>query len=328
MRKRLFGLTLGALLFALCVSAQAQQAAKVYRIGFLSARSSSSDSTRAELFRQGLRELGYVEGKNIIIEYRYAEGKSERLPYLAAELVRLNVDVIVALGVPPTRAAKQITTTIPIVMAGGSDPVRTGLVASFARPGGNITGVSDLNVDLVTKRLELLKEVGPKTSRVAVLLNPANPTNPIQLEEIRAVAPALGLTLLVFEIKGAEDLDRAFARMRQERVGALLVFSDPMFGFQDKRIADLAVKGRLPAMFGNRRYAEAGGLMSYGTANPDDQFRRAAIYVDKILKGANPAELPVERPMKLELVINLKAAKQIGLTIPPNVLARADRVIR
>jgi putative tryptophan/tyrosine transport system substrate-binding protein len=328
MRKRLFGLTLGALLFALCVSAQAQQAAKVYRIGFLSARSSSSDSTRAELFRQGLRELGYVEGKNIIIEYRYAEGKSERLPYLAAELVRLNVDVIVALGVPPTRAAKQITTTIPIVMAGGSDPVRTGLVASFARPGGNITGVSDLNVDLVTKRLELLKEVGPKTSRVAVLLNPANPTNPIQLEEIRAVAPALGLTLLVFEIKGAEDFDQAFARMRQERVGALLVFSDPMFGFQDKRIAQLAVNGRLPAMFGNRRYAEAGGLMSYGTANPDDQFRRAAIYVDKILKGANPAELPVERPMKLELVINLKAAKQIGLTIPPNVLARADRVIR
>jgi putative ABC transport system substrate-binding protein len=213
-------------------------------------------------------------------------------------------------------------------MAGGSDPVRTGLVASFARPGGNITGVSDLNLDLATKRLEILKEVSPKTSHVAVLLNPANPTNPLQLEDIRAVAPALGVTLLILEIKGAEDFDRAFARMRQQRVGALLVFSDPMFGFQDKRIADLAVKGRLPAMFGNRRYAEAGGLMSYGTANPDDQFRRAAIYVDKILKGANPGELPVERPMKLELVINLKVAKQISLTIPPNVLARADRVIK
>jgi putative ABC transport system substrate-binding protein len=321
-------LALGAIFLTLSFPSEAQQPAKVYRIGLLSARSSSSESTRAEAFRQGLRELGYVEGKNIIIEYRYAEGKFERLPDLAAELVRLNVDVILAFGVPPTRAAKQVTTTIPIVMAGGSDPVRTGLVASFARPGGNITGVSDLNVDLITKRLELLKEVGPKNSHVAVLLNPANPTNPLQLEEIQAVAPALGVTLLILEIKGAEDFDRAFATMRQERVGSLLVFSDPMFGFQQKRIADLAVKGRLPAMFGNRRYVEAGGLMSYGTANPDDQFRRAAIYVDKILKGANPGELPVERPMKLELVINLKVAKQIGLTIPPNLLARADKVIK
>ncbi len=310
--------------------AEAQEPAKVYRIGLLSVRSSSSESTRAEAFRQGLRELGYVEGKNIIIDYQYAEGKFERLPDLAAELVRLKVDVILALGVPPTRAAKQVTTTIPIVMAGGSDPVRTGLIASFARPGGNITGLSDLNVDLITKRLELLKEVGPKTStsHVAVLLNPANPTNPIQLKEIQAVAPALGVTLLIVEIKGAEDFDRAFATMRQKRVGALLVFSDPMFGFHQKRIADLAVKSRLPAMYGNRYYVEAGGLMSYGTANPDDQYRRAAIYVDKILKGANPGELPVERPTKLELVINLNTAKQIGHTIPPNVLVRADKVIR
>ena len=328
MSKRNFVFALGAIFLTLSFPVEAQQAAKVYRIGLLSARSSSSESNRTEAFRQGLRELGYVEGKNIIIEYRYAEGKFERLPDLAAELVRLNVDVIVVFGVPPTRAAKQITTTIPIVMAGGSDPVRTGLVASFARPGGNITGVSDLNVDLVTKRLELLKEVSPKTYHVAVLLNPANPTNSLQLQDVRAVAPALGVTLLILEIKGAEDFDRAFATMRRERVDALLVFSDPMFGFQQKRIADLAVKGRLPAMFGNRRYAEAGGLMSYGTANPDDQFRRAAIYVDKILKGANPGELPVERPMKLELVINLKVAKQIGLTIPPNLLARADRVIK
>jgi ABC-type uncharacterized transport system substrate-binding protein len=328
MSKGNFVFALGAIFLTLSFPVEAQQPAKVYRIGLVSARSSSSESTRTEVFRQGLRELGYVEGKNIIIEYRYAEGKFERLPDLATELVRLNVDVILALGVPPTRAAKQVTTSIPIVMAGGSDPVRTGLVASFARPGGNITGVSDLNVDLITKRLELLKEVGPKTSHVAVLLNPANPTNPLQLKEIQAVAPALGVTLLILEIKGAEDFDRAFATMRQERVGSLLVFSDPMFGFQQKRIADLAVKGRLPAIYGNRYYVEAGGLMSYGTANPNDQYRRAAIYVDKILKGANPGELPVERPMKLELVINLKAAKQIGLTIPPNVLARADRVIK
>jgi putative ABC transport system substrate-binding protein len=321
-------LTLGALLLALGLPGEAQQPAKVYRIGLLSARSSSFESTRAEAFRQGLRDLGYVEGKNIIIDYRYAEGKFERLPDLAAELVRLKVDVILALGVPPTRAAKQVTTTIPIVMGGGSDPVRTGLIASFARPGGNVTGLSDLNVDLITKRLELLKEVVPKTSHVAVLLNPANPTNPLQLKETQSVAPALGVTVLILEIKVAEEFEPAFTTMKKERVGALLVFSDPMFGFHQKRIADLAVKSRLPAMHGNRYYVEAGGLMSYGTANPDDQYRRSAIYVDKILKGANPGELPVERPTKLELVINLKTAKQIGLTIPPNVLARADKVIR
>ena len=315
-------------LLAVAIMAEAQQAGKVYRIGLLSVRSSSSESTRAEAFRQGLRELGYVEGKNIIIDYPYAEGKFERLPDLAAELVRLKVDVILTLGVPPTLAAKEATTTIPIVMSGGSDPVRTGLIASFARPGGNITGLSDLNVDLITKRLELLKEVVPKTSHVAVLLNPANPTNPLQLKETQSVAPALGVTLLVLEIKEAEEFGAAFTTMRKKRVGALLVFSDPMFGFQQKRIADLAVKSRLPAMHGSRYYVEAGGLMSYGTANPDDQYRRSAIYVDKILKGANPGELPVERPTKLELVINLKTAKQIGLTMPPNVLARADRVIK
>jgi ABC-type uncharacterized transport system substrate-binding protein len=328
LRRRLHSLVLATLFPAIISLAQAQQPAKVYRIGLLSARSSSSESTRTEAFRQGLRELGYVEGKNIIIEYRYAEGKFDRLPELAAELVRLNVEVIVAAGVPPTRAAKQVTTKIPIVMAGGGDPVSTGLVASFARPGGNITGLSDLTVDSVTKRLELLKEVVPKASRVAVLLNPANPTNPLQLKETQAAAPGLGVTIISLEIKGAEDFDQAFAAMEKKRAGALLVFSDPMFGFHQKRIADLAVKGRLPSMFGSRYYAEAGGLMSYGTANPDDHYRRAAIYVDKILKGANPGELPVERPMKLELVINLKVAKQIGLTIPPNLLARADRVIR
>ena len=308
--------------------AEAQQPTNVYRIGLLSARSLSTDSTRAEAFRQGLRDLGYVEGKNIVIDYRYAEGKFERLPDLAAELVHLKVDVILALGVPPTRAAKQVTTTIPIVMVGGSDPVRTGLIVSFARPGGNITGLSDLNVDLITKRLELLKEVVPKTSQVAVLLNPANPTNPMQLKETQRAAPELGVTLLILEIKEAKDLDSAFSTIRQERADALLVFSDPMFGFHQERIANLAVKSRLPTMLGNRYYVEAGGLMSYGAANPDDTFRRSAIYVDKILKGANPGELPVERSTKLELVINLKTAKKIGLTIPSPVLARADRLIR
>jgi putative tryptophan/tyrosine transport system substrate-binding protein len=220
---------------------EAQQPTKVHRIGLLSARSSSSESRRAEAFRQGLRDLGYVEGKNIVIDYRYAEGKSERLPDLAAELVRLKVDVILAFGVPPTRAAKQVTTRVPIVMAGGSDPVRTGLIASFARPGGNVTGVSDLNVDLITKRLELLKEVVPQTSQVAVLLNPANPTNPMQLKETQRAAPELGVTLLILEIREAKDLESAFNTMRQERADALLVFSDPMFGFNQERIANLAI---------------------------------------------------------------------------------------
>jgi putative tryptophan/tyrosine transport system substrate-binding protein len=316
------------MLLSLSFPVEAQQPAKVYRIGLLSARSPSSESTRAEAFRQGLRELGYVEGKNIVIDYRYAEGKFERLPDLAAELVRLKVDVILTLGVPPTRAAKQVTTTIPIVMAGGSDPVKTGLITSFARPGGNVTGLSDLNVDLITKRLELLKEMIPKTAHVAILLNPANPTNPIQLKETQRVAPELGVTLLILEIKEAKEFESAFTTMRQGRADALLVFSDPMFGFNQERIANLAVKNRLPTMLGSRYYVEAGGLMSYGTANPDDQYRRSAIYVDKILKGANPGELPVERPTKLELVINVKTAKLIGITIPPNVLARADRVIR
>jgi ABC-type uncharacterized transport system substrate-binding protein len=319
---------LALFLLATVTFAEAQQPKKVRRIGYLSARSSSSESTRIEAFHQVLRELGYVEGKNIIIEYRFAEGKFDRLPDLATELVHLNVEVIVAGGVPPTRAAKQVTTTIPIVMAGGGDPVSTGLVTSFARPGGNITGSSDLTVDSITKRLELLKEVVPKASRIAVLLNPANPTNPLQLKETQAAAPALGVTIVPLEIRGAEDFDQAFATMKKKRADALLVFSDPMFGFYPKQIANLAVKSRLPAIYGNRFYVEADGLMSYGSTNPDDHYRRAAVYVDKILKGATPAELPVERPMKLGLVINLKAARQIGLTIPQSVLYRADKVIK
>ena len=307
--------------------AEAQQAGKVWRIGFLSARSQSFESTRIEAFRQGLRELGYVEGKNMAIEERWAEGKLERLPDLAAELVRLKVDVILAGGAPGARAAKQATTTIPIIFTAAGDPVATGLVASLARPGGNVTGLSDSSVDVSTKRLELLKEAVPKLSRVAILWNPANPTNPIQVRDTQAVAPALGMTLLSVEVKTVDDFERAFAAIKTDRAGGLLVPGDPMFGSQRKRLADLAVKSRLPAIYPAPDYAEAGGLMAYGS-NAVDLFRRAATYVDKILKGVKPADLPVEQPMKFELVINLKAAKQIGLTIPPNVLARADKVIK
>jgi putative ABC transport system substrate-binding protein len=271
--------------------------------------------------------LGYVEGKNIKIEYRYAEGKFERLPELAAELVRLNVDVLIAEGAPAAHAAKNVTSVIPIVMGNAADPVGTGLVASLAKPGGNITGLSDFNLGVVSKRLELLKEVVPSASRIAVLLNPSNPTNPLQLKDLQVIAPALHVTLLSLEARGPDDFERAFTAMRKERVAALIVFGDPMCGTYQTRLLDLAGKQRLPTIWSLSRYVEAGGLMSYGT-NFDDLYRRAAVFVDKILKGAKPSDLPVEQPTKFELVINLKTAKQIGLTIPPNVLARADEVIK
>jgi ABC-type uncharacterized transport system substrate-binding protein len=325
---KVFCLLVGALLYALCLSAEAQQAAKVPRIGFLGSLSASSpsDLIRAEAFREGLRELGYVDGKNIVIEYRYADGKLGRLPGLAAELVNLKVDILVARGAPAAHAARNATSTIPIVMGNAADPVGTGLVASLARPGGNITGLSDFNSGVITKRLELLKEVVPAVSRIAILLNPGNPTNPPQLKEVQAVAPALSLTLLSLEVKGADDIERAFTAMKKDRTGALLVVGGGV-GNHGPRVAELAVKSRLPAMWSSSDSVETGGLMSYGT-NFADLYRRAATYVDKILKGAKPADLPVEQPMKFELVINLKAAKQIGLTIPPNVLVRADKVIR
>jgi putative ABC transport system substrate-binding protein len=315
------------MLLALCLTAEAQQPKKVPRIGYLATGSASAVSRLTEAFREGLRELGYVEGKDIAIEYRYADGKAERLPDLAAELVRLKVDVLVAAGAPAAHAAKTATSTIPIVIGNAADPVGTGLVASLARPGGNITGLSDFNLGVITKRLELLKEVVPTASRIAVLLNPANPTNPLQLKETQAAAPGLGVTLLPLEVRGPDDFDRAFTAMRKERARALLVFGDPMFGTHRTRIVELAAKSRLPAIWSLSEYVEAGGLMSYGT-HFNDLYRRATIYVDKILKGAKPAELPVEQPTKFELVINLKTAKQIGLTIPPNVLARADKVIK
>jgi len=305
----------------------AQQLKKVARIGFLASSSSERVKSRLAAFQQGLRELGYVEEKNVIIEYRSAEGKFERLPEIASELVRLKVDLLVVEGAPAAHATKNATSVIPIVIGNAADPVGTGLVASLARPGGNITGLSDFNLGVVTKRLELLKEIVPSASRVAVLWNPTNPTNPLQLKETQTAAPGLGVTLLSLEAKGADDIERAFSAIRKERPGALIVIGDPMFGTQQKRITQLTIKSRLPAIYGAPESVDAGGLMSYGT-NFADLFRRAATYADKILKGTKPADLPVEQPKKFEFIINLKAAKQIGLIIPPNVLARADRVIR
>lgn len=327
MRREIGFVLLAAAILASGHLAQAQQVKKVPRIGFLLANSPSAAPTMVEGFRQGLRELGYVEGKNILIEYRSAEGKFERLPDLASELVRLKVDVLVAQGAPAAHAAKNATRTIPIVMGNYGDPVGAGLVASLARPGGNITGLSTFSPELSGKRLELLKEVVPTASRVAVLLNPATPTQPDLLREIQALAPALGVTLLSLGAKGPDDIERAFTAMKKERTGALIVFADPMFGIHRRRIAELAVTSRLPAIYGFGQYVDAGGLMSYGPSF-GDLYRRAATYVDKILKGTKPADLPVEQPMKFEFVINLKTAKQIGLTIPPNVLARADKVIK
>jgi putative ABC transport system substrate-binding protein len=283
---------------------------------------------RDESFRQGLRELGYVEGKNIVIDYRFAEGKFDRLPDLAAELVELKVDVIVAQVTQASLAAKGATKTIPIVMQGVSDPVGTGLVASLARPGANITGTSAMSAEVVGKSLELLKETVPKLSRVAVLWNPNNAIFQAQmLRETQIAAGALAVELQILGAGGAEEIDQAFAAMTRGRAGALLVLPDPVFNFLHRaRIVDLAEKSRLPAMYGARDFAAAGGLMVYGP-NYADLFRRAATYVVKILKGASPADLPVEQPTKFELIINLKTAKALGLTIPIPLLGRADEVI-
>jgi len=327
MIRRIVVCLLTTALLSIAPLVEAQQLKKIPRIGFLSSTSPDAEKSRLAAFQQGLRELGYLEGQNILIEYRYAGGKFDWFPALAAELVRLKVDVLVATGAPASHAAKDTTKTIPIVMTNAADPVGTGLVASLARPGGNVTGLSDFNAGVITKRLELLKEVVLTASRVAVLLNPANPTNPLQLNLIQAIAPALGVTLLPLEARGPEDIDRAFTAMKKERPGGLLVIGDPMLGDHRRRITELAAKSRLPAIYGGRVSVDAGGLMFYGT-NFDDLYRRAAVYVDKISKGTKPADLPVEQPTKFEFVINLKTAKQIGLTIPPNVLARADRVIR
>ena len=307
--------------------AQAQPAGKVSRIGFLGTASASALATRLEGFRQGLRELGYEEGKNIVIEYRYSEGKFDRLPSLAAELVNHKVDIVVTHGEAAIRALKQASQSIPIVVGVTGDLVVTGHAASLARPGGNVTGFVDTSPDLSGKRLELLKEVLPKTLRIAVLWNAANPVKMLDFKETEMAAEAFGMKLQSLEMRAPEDFDKKFKAETTRHYGALVVLQDALTIANARKIADFATKGRLPAMYGSSEFVDAGGMMSYA-ANFPDLFRRAATYVDKILKGAKPADLPVEQPTKFELIINLKAAKQIGLTIPPNVLARADKVIR
>jgi putative ABC transport system substrate-binding protein len=308
------------------VVAQAQQSTTP-RIGLLITSSPSAFATRMDAFRQGLRELGYVEGKNIVIERRHAEGKLDRLSALAAELVRLNVDVIVTSGPTATHPAKGATSTIPIVMTFDDDPVGSGFVASLARPGGNITGLSTLAPEITGKQLELLKEIVPRLGRVAVIGTSTRQGTAQTLKEMELAAGAVKVQLQYLDVQSPKDIETAFRAASKERAGALLVLQSPVFNSQRAQIADLALKNRLPATYPRREFVEDGGLMSYGVSI-SDLDRRAATYVDKILKGAKPADLPVEQPTKFELVINLKAAKQIGLTIPPNVLARADKVIK
>jgi putative ABC transport system substrate-binding protein len=302
---------------------------KAPRVGFLNAGSRSDPASQhnRDVFRQGLRDLGYVESQNIVIEYRWAEGKLDRLPDLAAELVRLKVDIIVAVQTQATVAAKNATGTIPIVMVAATDPVGQGLIASLARPGGNVTGLSfTVGVDTVGKGLELLKETVPKVRRVAILSNPANQAQALGIRNAQVAAGSLGVQLQLLEARGPSEFDGAFAAMAKERVEALLVVADTMFYLHRARLAELAAKRHLPAAHGYRENVEAGGLMSYGPSLPDN-YRRAARVVDKILKGAKPADLPVEQPTKFELVLNLKAAKALGLTFPQSLLLRADQVI-
>jgi putative tryptophan/tyrosine transport system substrate-binding protein len=331
MNRKIMVLTLCAILFALCVPAEAQQPAKIPRIGYLSNVDAATDSARSEGIRLALRELGYIEGQNIAIEYRYAEGRRDRASELAAELVRLKVDIIVVASGPQwIRAAKNATRTIPIVMTGqGDDPVRAGLVESLARPGGNVTGLTALTRDLGGKRLELLKEAVPKLSRVAVLYDPASQPGSHEVKELLpADARALKLTIQPWEIRAVDDFDKVLATLNKQRPDGLYVISaGGVMRINRKRIAGFALKSRLPSVSSSEEFVDAGGLMSYAADNADS-YRRVAIYVDKILKGTKPVDLPVEQPTKFEFVINLKTAKQIGLTIPPEVLARATKIIR
>jgi putative ABC transport system substrate-binding protein len=317
-------------LLALGVIAEAQQTKKVPRIGYLSSFEPATDFAQAEGIRRALRELGYIEGQNIATEYRYAEGKYDRLPELADELVRLKVDIIVAAGGSiPIRAAKDAAKTIPIVMTGqGADPVQAGFIESLARPGGNVTGLTTLNRELGGKRLELLKEVVPKLARVAVLYDPANTVSVREVKEVLpAGARALKLTIQPWEVRAADDFERVFAALGKQRPDGLYMLGTALMNNNEKRTVGFALKSRLPSMYFNRRAVEAGGLMYYG-ADTAESYRRVAYFVDRILKGAKPADLPVEQPTKFELVINLKTAKQIGVIIPPEVLARATRLIK
>ena len=317
----------GVILFTVAVIAEAQQAGKVSRIGYLITSSPSAIAPRMDVFQQGLRELGYVEGKNIVIERRHAEGKLDRLPELAAELVQLNVDVIVTSGPTATRPAKGATSTIPIVMTFDDDPVGSGFVASLARPGGNITGLSTLAPEISGKQLELLKETVPRLFRVAAFGTSTRQGTAQALKEMELAAGAFAVKLQYLDIQDPKDIETAFRAASKGQADGLLVLQSPVFNSQRAQIADLAQKSRLPAAYPRREFVEDGGLMSYGVSI-SDLDRRAATYVDKILKGAKPADLPVEQPTKFEFIINLKAAKQIGLTIPPNVLVRADKVFK
>jgi len=330
--KGINSLALCAMLVTLCEYGEAQQAGKIPRIGFLQRRvapTPSNPDPLGDAFRQGLRDLGYIDGKTVIMEQRYAEGSLERIPLLVAELVQLNVDVLVFGTSPAIRAAKQATKKIPIVMITQGDPVASGLVDSLARPGGNITGLSRLTQDLNGKRLEVLKETISRISRVGILVDASSPeTAAVSIKDYENIGRALKTTIQPVEIRGPKpDFEGAFRAATKGRIDALITIRDALTASYPKRIAELAIKHLLPSMHADSPYVEAGGLMSYAT-NDADQFKRAAVYVDKILRGAKPADLPIEQPKKFEFVINLKTAKQIGLTIPPNVLARADRVIR
>jgi putative ABC transport system substrate-binding protein len=326
MDRRSFLTAMSALVVALPVAAEAQQPGKVWRIGVLSPSPPGVGYRVSDFLRQSLRDLGYVEGLNVAIEWRHSDGRAERLDDLAADLVRLNVDVIVAIVPAAVFAAKKATASIPIVMVNTPDPVQLGLVASLSRPGGNVTGTTSLTTDLSIKQLELLKEAVPYATRVAVLWNPSNPWHPMALKGIEAGARALRVTLQILQTLGPEDFNDAFAGMTRERSEAVLVLADPMTFFHRMRLAEVIAKHRLPSVYGLREHTELGGLMSFW-ADSAHLYRRAATYVDKILKGAKPADLPVEQPTKFELVINLKTAKALGLTIPPSLLLRADQVI-
>jgi putative ABC transport system substrate-binding protein len=329
MKEKIRVLTICAMLFALCASAEAQQPTKTVRIGFLDPSNASGMAVLLDTFRQELRKLGWVEGENITIEYRFAEQKNERLPELAAELVRLKVDLIVTTGGAAPVAAKKATSTIPIVMTNAGDPVGAGLVATLARPGGNVTGLSGLAMELNTKRLEILKDAVPKLARVGLLRSSGGSVVvDLQLKEIRRAALALKLKLEEIETQpDAKSLESAFKVAKQKQVGAIMTTVSRPFFAERKRIVELANKYRLPAIYFQKEFVDEGGLMSYG-ADYDDLFRRAAVYVDKILKGTKPADLPVQQATKFEFVINLKAAKQIGLTLSPEFLSRANKVIK
>ena len=329
MNIKIFCPALCALLLALTFPVAAQQTAKSARIGLLIPNTAeiAKRNPRTQAFLQGLRELGWVEGQNLTIERRFAEGKLERLPNLAAELVSLKVDVIVTAAAPSAKAAKDATSIIPIVILDPGDPVGTGLIASLARPGGNVTGVTSIAPDLAGKRLELLKEATPKISRVAVVFNAAVPPAELAMNEMEVTGRALRIAIQSAAVQGPTNLEAAFAAILKNRADALIVFPDPLTFSNQDAIVDFTIKNRLPALFGAQEFVESGGLISYGPSYPG-MFHRGAYYVDRILKGARPSDLPVEQPSKFDLVINLKAAKQIGLAIPPNVLARADKVIK